>query len=219
MLFGKKRNEPSPMGELQQLLSLLRAPRATSGGFVMEFIAADEEDGTSTLAREYALMLAGEIDLSVVLLDLNWPENPQFRFFAEHNTLRTWDMRPDHSLMGSGRESQITFHQVGDSNLVVSEGRSVLAQHAYYPGSGSDFWNALRRSADLVVIDAPAMLRSLRGIMVAPEADAVVLVVSAERTRMSEAVALRNRILMQGGNATGVIFNRYRLPRMLQGVA
>ncbi len=226
-MFTRKRRT-QPLAELQQLISLLRTPRETSGGFVIEFIGADDGDGTSTVARDFALLAAQELDLAVVLLDLNWPDNPQFHFFAASNVMRTWYLNAQGLLLAAENSddpsllpatTQIAFHQVGESTLVVSEAHSDLAQHTYYPGSGADFWRALRGSVDIVVIDAPAAHRSLSGVMVAPEADAVVLVIAAEDTLMDEAMMLRNRILLQGGRPAGIVFNRYRLPSFFQGGA
>jgi hypothetical protein len=229
-VFSSECTQP-PFGELPQLFSLMRGPRRSTGGFVIEFVAARSEDGTSTIAREFALCAATEFDRTVALLDLNWPDNPQFRFFAGEGILGSWRIGPDgfqpletplpeyeasRTLMPTDRG--IVFHQFGNGNLVVSECPVAPGRHVYYPGGATELWGALRRSVDLVVIDAPAVARSLDGVMVAPATDAVVLVVTAEHTRISDALSLRNRILLQGANPVGVVFNRCQAPRFLQSV-
>ncbi len=217
---------PAP-AELPQILALLRAPRATRGSYIMEFIAAGEADGCSEVVRAFALAAAEEFQLSVMLLDLNWPANPQLRALSEIAEVESWELFETSAVLGGASgpnplvSAQIAFHQVGGTKLVVSEAKSALARHIYYPGSGSDFWKALRGVVDLVIIDAPPASASLDGVMVAPEADSVILVVAAEETRISDAEELRDRICLQGGRPAGIVFNkdRQRLPRFLRGAA
>jgi Mrp family chromosome partitioning ATPase len=73
-----------------------------------------------------------------------------------------------------------------------------------------DYWTALRRHAELVVVDAPAAERSNAGLVIAPYMDFTVLVVAADGADASAAAALKDAILEAGGHCAGLVFNRAR---------
>jgi hypothetical protein len=74
--------------------------------------------------------------------------------------------------------------------------------------SQGEYWDALRRHAELVVVDAPAADRSSAALTVAPWADATVLVVAAEGPDTQAPAALRDAIEQSGGRCAGLVFNR-----------
>ena len=80
------------------------------------------------------------------------------------------------------------------------------------------YWDALRRHADTVVIDAPAADRNDMAIILAPFVDITVLVVAAESTAANAPVILRDEIEAVGGRIAGVVMNRstYRPPSFLK---
>jgi Mrp family chromosome partitioning ATPase len=61
-----------------------------------------------------------------------------------------------------------------------------------------------------VVIDSPSSDQSHDGIMLAPDLDATLLVVQADRTRANVVRNLRDGILDAGGRIGGIIFNKRR---------
>ena len=73
---------------------------------------------------------------------------------------------------------------------------------------GADYWNALRKHADLVVIDAPAADRSQAALTGAPFIDQTVLVVAADQPDVRAPAQLRDAIATVGGRVAGVFFNR-----------
>jgi Mrp family chromosome partitioning ATPase len=79
------------------------------------------------------------------------------------------------------------------------------------------YWDALRKHADTVVIDAPAADRNSLAITLAPFVDATVLVVAAESTAPNEPLILRDEIEAAGGRIAGVVVNRstYKPPAFL----
>ena len=70
------------------------------------------------------------------------------------------------------------------------------------------YWDAMRRHADTVIIDAPAADRTDFGLTLAPFADAVVIVVAAESADASDAADLRNELENAGARCAGLVFNR-----------
>ena len=76
---------------------------------------------------------------------------------------------------------------------------------------GVDYWNALRKHADLVVIDSPSADRSQAALTVAPFIDQTVLVVAADQPDVRSPALLRDAIVTAGGRCAGVFFNRARV--------
>ena len=72
----------------------------------------------------------------------------------------------------------------------------------------ADYWNALRRHADLIVIDAPAAERSQAALTIAPFVDDMVLVVAADEPDVRAPAILRDAIAEAGGHCSGLFFNR-----------
>jgi Mrp family chromosome partitioning ATPase len=72
----------------------------------------------------------------------------------------------------------------------------------------ADYWNALRRHSDLIVIDAPSAERSQAGLIVAPFVDDVVLVVAADEPDVRAPAVLRDAVQDAGGHCAGLFFNR-----------
>ena len=86
------------------------------------------------------------------------------------------------------------------------------------PLSDPRYWDAMRRHADTIVIDAPAADRNDAAIILAPYVDATILVVAAETTAANEPVILRDEIEAVGGRIAGVVVNRstYKAPGFLK---
>ena len=84
--------------------------------------------------------------------------------------------------------------------------------------SDARYWDALRKHADTVVIDAPAADRNDMAITLAPFVDATVLVVAAESGAANEPLMLRDEIEAVGGKIAGVVVNRstYNPPAFLK---
>jgi len=80
------------------------------------------------------------------------------------------------------------------------------------------YWDAMRRHADTIIIDAPAADRSDLSITLAPFVNATVLVVAGEMSGAAEPVILRDEIEAVGGRIAGVVVNRstYRPPAFLR---
>ena len=72
----------------------------------------------------------------------------------------------------------------------------------------ADYWNVLRRHAELVVVDAPAVSRSQAGLTVAPFMDEVVLVLAADETDTRAPTRLRDELDAAGANVAGLFVNR-----------
>lgn len=218
------------MLDLRQDLSGLwqAATRVTprSGGRVLMFISAREGEGTSSVAASFALMAAARAGRMSWLVDLDLRENPLYTAFAKG--ILKGAGRPGHPLDASLGTQQIysvtgsenvpalskllTAHQIDGLRLLVTRFRNehlVPGQRVQMQAAPA-WWEALRRSADWAIADAPALSRSAAGLTFAPMADGVVLVVRADGTGADEVEDLRAAVEGAGGIVIGVVMNRLK---------
>ncbi|HVN01338.1 MAG TPA: sugar kinase [Caulobacteraceae bacterium] len=210
-------------------------------GRAIEFIAARDGEGTSTIAREFAFYAARTQGRRVWLIDLDLMAQTQTAvlerdpdrygelgpasaaspdgsmFFSVHPPLK----RPDGRPWPDAR--YISAHAVGGRGFWATRFR----REALRPRQGvhvvpvGDYWRALRRHSDLVIVDAPAADRSQAGLTVAPFMDDVVLVVAADAHDVRAPAELRDELAAMGARCAGLFVNRVRLdaPAFFRGSA
>lgn len=207
-------------------------------GRVLQFVAAREGEGTSTVAREFARLAAVRARRPVWLVDADL-ENPcQLDAVAEQPE-RFGRVGPPASSTPDGSTFYAVRPPIRSRNGVpVADRRLTVARPALGgrlwvsrfsvellpPGRrarvlpDAAYWTALRRHADTVVIDCPAADRSDTAEVLAPLVDATVLVVAAEDTEARHAGALKTRIEAAGGRCVGLVFNRAQVqtPKFLR---
>ena len=199
-------------------------------GRVIQFVAAADGEGTSTIAREFARVAAARASRPVWLVDLDLMDDAQVRavqsdperfgavgepaaaspdgsmFFAVQPPVRGPDGRawPDARYLSAhaamGRRLWVTRFRTE----ALTPGQSVRVLRA------SPWWDALRRHADWIIVDAPSTARSSAALALAPLVDATVLVVGAEKSDAAVHAGLRDAITSVGGQCAGVVLNRAR---------
>lgn len=211
------------------LASLGPAPRG--GGRVVQFAAARTGAGVSTFAREFARVAAAQARRPIWLIDLELNGQSQAAaiqsaperygrlqrpasaspdgsaFFAVRPALRTAE--------GGGIPDAryLEGRQAGDSRLWVARFRREAlrgGQRAQLIPSG-DYWRAMQKYAEWVVIDAPASDRSSSAVTIAPFVETTVLVVSADDPDTAAPAALKSAIEQAGGRCAGLVFNRAQI--------
>lgn len=188
------------IGDGNWLVHMLRHERST--GTIAQVIAARAGEGTSSLARDLALVAARTAGVRVLLLDLSSPGNAQIAALRGE-----FDMSISATKPLISPPAEVLVHQMAFGDLHVSE--TFRAPAAGVSGWVSQF-PALRTSFDLVLIDSPATERSYDGIMLAPDVDTSLLMVEAEKTRSAEVLRLRDSITDVGGSIGGVVLNKRR---------
>jgi Mrp family chromosome partitioning ATPase len=213
--------------EMPELWASLGAP-PPGRPRVFEFIAAQDGEGVSTVAREFALYAAREAGRRVWLVDLDLMAQSQAvslsadparfgvlgpsaaatpdgsMFFSVQPPLN----RPDGRPWPDAR--YISAHSVGGAGLWVTNFRreAMRGRQGVHVLPGAEYWNALRRHADIIVVDAPATERSQAGITVAPFMDEVILVVAADQGDVRASGELRDTLVEAGARCAGLFFNR-----------
>jgi hypothetical protein len=224
--------------EMAELWASLDAP-VRGRGRAIEFGAARDGEGVSTVAREFAVYAARIAALRVWLIDLDLMGQTQAACLGR-DPRRFGDIgpaaaaTPDGSMFFSvqpplkrpdGRpwpDSRfLSAHEVGGPGLWVTRFRreAMRGRQGVHVVPIGDYWNALRRHADLVVVDAPAATRSQAGLTVAPFMDEVVLVVAADEADARPPAQLRDALTDAGGRVAGVFLNRVQVdaPGFLRG--
>jgi hypothetical protein len=224
--------------EMAELWQALGAPPA-GRPLAIEFIAARDGEGVSTVARELAFTLARRERRRVWLIDLDLMGQSQAQVIAD-DPVRFGELgpaaqaSPDGSMFFTvqpplsrpdGRPwpdaRYVGAHSVGGAGLWVTRFR----REALRPNQGVHvtptpaFWTALKKHADVVIVDAPAAQRSQAGLTVAPLMDEVVLVVAADEPDHRAPVQLRDDLEAVGARCSGVFVNRVQLetPGFLRG--
>jgi Mrp family chromosome partitioning ATPase len=223
--------------EMAELWTSLGAPQRGRAK-TLAFIAARDGEGTSTVAREFAFHAARE-GRRVWLVDLDMMGQSQATsidrerarygelgpaasatpdgsmFFTVQPPLK----RPDGRPWPDAR--YISAHAVGGASLWVTRFRreALKARQGVHVTPAGDYWRALRRHADVIVVDAPAASRSQAGLTVAPFMDDVVMVVAADEGDAAAPALVRDELAAAGANLAGIFVNRVQVaaPTFLRG--
>ncbi|HTI66952.1 MAG TPA: sugar kinase [Caulobacteraceae bacterium] len=203
---------------------------ATGGGRVIQFVSAQRGEGVSTVAREFARHLSQSARRGVWLVELDLMRGDQYAALAadpeRYGFLgKAARATPDGSMFFQvapalkgvdGRpwtdDSYMAAYPVGGRRWWVTRFRreALKAGQTARILDAPDYWRALRRHADWVIVDAPAAERSRVVLATAPHVDANVLVVAAETGEAERPPMLRDAIQSVGGHCAGVFLNRTR---------
>lgn len=207
-------------------------------GRVIQFACANSGEGASTVAREFARLAAVRARKPVWLIDADLAQPTQQEAVAgEPERFGRLGAAASSSPNGASFFA-VTPPVMGRDNKPIAPARLMTARpclggrlwitrfRAEVLRSGQRaeplpdprYWDAMRKHADTVVIDAPAADRSDLCITLAPFVDATVLIVAAESTAANEPVILRDEIESVGGRIAGVVVNRstYSPPAFLR---
>ena len=231
---------PVDLGTDMEALWRSLGPVSPGRGRVLQFLSATSGEGVSTIAREFAFFAAQRAKKPVWLVDLDLFRSPQQDaigkaerrygslgapaaatpdgsvFFAVHPAAANAE--------GNQRAQSryLSARPAADGRLWVTR----FHAEALVPGQSVTvsrwpaYWNALRKHAEYVVIDAPAAERSTAGLTLAPLADVNVMVVAAEAGDAREPALLKAAVEEAGGTIAGLVFNRAeaRPPAFLQSL-
>ncbi len=216
------------LGNLWRAAARLTSPK---GARSIMFVSARSGAGTTSLAASFALIAAEKAPRTSWLVDLDLRRNDAYRGFETGfardvgKTGRAFDAAldeaPFYTVSSEGSSSApvaklLSAHQVANTKLLVTRFRheALNAGQRVQIHTAPNWWSALRRATDWIVVDAPALDRSSAALAVASQIDGVVLVLAADATSAEDAQALKLEIEAHGGNVFGVIMNRLRSDAM-----
>lgn len=220
------------MAELWTALGPVPADR----GRVVQFVSAAAGEGTSTIAREFALYAAQRAKRPVWLIDLDVFGGSQQRAVAadikRFGALgKAAAASPDGSAffsvgpeLNGARPASHYFSArpaVGGKLWVTRfHAETLRAGQPVILSRQPRYWAALRTHAEYVVIDAPAAERSTAALTLGPVTDVNVLVLAAEAGDARGPAALRSALEETGARVAGLVFNRAQAqpPAFLQSL-
>ena len=196
---------PGPISvELTPLLAASRPLLDGPQGAILHFVAATSGEGTSTIAREFALLAATTGRRRTLLIDANH-RDPQ--------TARHFDIGRARGLIDG---EWIGGDETALQRLVSGTSLSVACLIGAGDNAPADsrtlnaIYQQLRQQFDLIVVDCPAIEDGEYAMLLPEEADGIFLVIRAEATRpavVSHAKALVEQI---GGHFLGAVLNARR---------
>ena len=184
-----------------------------SPNMLLQFIGSRSGDGVSTIVREYAAMATARLGKSVLILDANQGENDQKHFFRVTNNFG-WDQAVCNlEIMDKA------ISRIGNSNLYISglAHRPSTIPQLFDHCQLKKLFVGLKMRFDLVLLDSSPASSNTDYTLLSRCADGVLQVVVADKTRWPVAENVKAKILKNGGNLLGLVFNkrRYNIPEPL----
>jgi Mrp family chromosome partitioning ATPase len=190
--------------ELTPLLSAIRPLLHGTKGVVLHFVAAALGEGTSTIAREFALLAGTTGRRRTLLIDGVQRDLTTARFF-NCNTSRGLI---DGEWIGYDQSTlQIT---VPGTSLAVA---CLIGERGDGPADAatlSALYQQLRDQFEVIVVDCPAMESGEYSTLSPDEADGIFLVIRAESTRPAVITHAKALVEQAGGRFLGAVLNARR---------
>ena len=195
---------------------------------VLQFVSAEQGEGSSTIAREFAREVSRHASRGVWLLELDLMKGEQHAAIAAEPEIYGRLSEPVRATPGSEMFFSVTPQREGDYGRVYQDANYLAAHQVggarWWVGrfrrellvggqsvrilAQPDYWDLMRAHADYVIVDAPSWARSRAAAAVAPFMDATLIVVSADQRNVRATAALRDGIEAAGGVCGGLVVNR-----------
>jgi capsular exopolysaccharide synthesis family protein len=183
------------------------------------FTSAGEDEGTSQTVANLAIVLARS-GRHVILVDANMRESAQAKAFGLDDREGLSDILAGHGRLADAlRAVEVTRPRAdvdADANghtrtegileILPAGSPAYDAAELLDTRTTTDLLAALRQRADIVLIDAPAMLPVTDAMVLASRVDAVVLVSRARRASRPNVAALRRALDNCPAPALGFVF-------------
>ncbi len=165
------------------------------------------------MAREFAQFLADQGGHSTLLLDANSKRPRQLSHYGMVCRATLGEAAT------AGHSLEQALHRLGNSGLSLAGVAGGSSTHRAIFGSPrlQAIMMEMRKRFDMVVADCPALGDAPETEALCAEADGVILVVQAGRTRAHQAAWLKERVELAGGRCVGLVLNfrGFTLPRWL----
>ncbi len=227
--------------ELRPLLNKVRNALARGLGTVLHLTSPTAGEGVSTVARELACAAAGIPFCRPLLLDFNYGEGGQSAVlggalpgvvsgYMAKGTVEVAAVAAGSSVFHAAEFDMesfdaFTFNAVADAggrmSLLTNEGStnegSADEGAPERPRTIAGLYASLCGAYNLIVVDCPPVEESPYFVPLAHDMPDVILVVRAERTRISVVIRAKDEIPALGGRLAGVVMNQRRsyVPRFI----
>ncbi|MEX2491720.1 MAG: hypothetical protein WD425_08150 [Nitrospirales bacterium] len=204
----KKRSVSTPkLHEQSELLALaqnIAAHLPNPDQNVIQFIGSQAGEGTSTLIREFALMVAEDSNKPVLLVEADFNRPAQAKAFAMKTP------PPLDYALKKGKALDGVISQTMQSNLFLAALSSQffrsLTDRSFF--HSTDMWKTARSQFSLILIDSAPVNASTDGLAICETVNGVILVLAAEKTRAAVAQNVKRQILNREGNLLGIVYTK-----------
>jgi len=196
-------------GELAGLRFTLETALPGRTTRVVQFAAAVAGEGTTSVAANFARVLAQDATQNVLLVDANVRRPGLGLFFGLAAQPGLREILDANNLAAT----EASLQAVERPNLHVLtalEAGGDLAQ-VYAPESLRDFWAQVGRHYHWVIVDSPAVLEASETAIVGGTVDTTVLVIQAARTKRGVVQRAMERCAKANAPVLGAVLNRRRL--------
>jgi Mrp family chromosome partitioning ATPase len=197
--------QPGPIAvELTPLLSAVRPLLDGGAGAVLHFVAAAAGEGTSTIAREFALLAATSGRRRTLLIDAARRDLQTARYFNCDTARGLIDG------IWIGYEEADLRRVVPGTSLSVA---CLVGERSNAPADAvtlSGLYQQLRSQFELIVVDCPAMESGQYSTLLPEETDGIFLVIRAESTRPAVVTHAKALVEQAGGHFLGAVLNARR---------
>lgn len=192
-------------------------PRRSRGeGRAIMFVAARNQEGVTTAARATAEASGPG---AVYAIDLDLKHNALARALMTHGALGPkmdgrldgasfYAVRAPNGAILTERTPAFSLHRVGQTLIYAGlfDPRALPRGGRVAISSAPAYWDAVRASGVVAVVDAPALERSQIGLRVAAQMDGVVLVVGADAGAAPAALHAKEALVQSGANLLGLVY-------------
>lgn len=198
--------------DMEALVTRLEPIARTGGqGRILMFLGASRGAGASSVARAFARAAARRSRRGVWLFDLDFARNGQVHalatpdassFDASFGRDPFWQAEP------VSARARLVARPAGEHLYVTEFQRARSSIERLQFQKSRSYWDAVRGSIDMAVLDAPGAGRAV--LPLAGDADGVILVADEGRWDERSIAARRHAIEQQGGRVVGIVCNRVR---------
>ena len=169
--------------------------------------------GCSTTAINFAIAMAKDSELSVLLIDVNLRTPGLHDAFKIDATIGLTDL-PDNNDEGS---SLIKKVGPGELYVLTCGGNLSVPLGLFESGRFDQFLETMREKFDYVIMDAPPVPRFPECRVLCTKVDGVILVLEAGNTRRHVALRAKKTLEEAGGRILGAVLNRrkYYIPEWI----
>ena len=169
----------------------------------MVVTSASPEEGKSTTLANLAVTIA-QAGKKVVLVDCDLRRPSQHQIFGARNTPGFTDMMRDDSLM-----TKPPLQETSEPNLRLLASGTIPPNPSELLASRrmGDVIAALQQQADIVLFDAPPVIAVTDAVVLSSKVDAVLLVVSAGKTKRDHAKKAKAMLEKVNAHLIGTVLN------------
>jgi Mrp family chromosome partitioning ATPase len=195
----------APGDEFVRLVYAVDALNTRSEPAVLQFVAATNGEGTSSVAAHFAATVSAARSRTVLLVNCNPQAETDYPTAARQRS----------SLIEAYRTYGAIDDAIGplpgNPNVMTARlADSAAALSSLDPGSLRHVFDLARRNFSLVALDCPPGSTCPASLALARYCDGTLLVVRAEATSKSAVVETKANLERYGGQIIGTVLNRYK---------